>query len=164
VKIGVISDTHIPDRALQIPSVVLEDFRNVDIILHAGDLTDISVLQILRSLGKKVYAVGGNMDSWELRCKLPEKEIIPLAAGLRLGLIHGEGNPRRLIDWVGTKFHREKPNIIVFGHAHYAVNERKAGILYFNPGSPTEKIFAPYNSYGIIHLDQGVVKAEIIKL
>lgn len=41
--IGLISDTHIPDRADKIPITVLEAFKNVDLIIHAGDLTSIRV-------------------------------------------------------------------------------------------------------------------------
>jgi hypothetical protein len=43
MRIGVISDTHIPDRADDIPKIILEDFRNVDMVIHAGDLVELSV-------------------------------------------------------------------------------------------------------------------------
>ena len=59
--IGVISDTHIPYRSRNIPSKVFEEFKNVDLILHAGDIEDLSVLDELEKIAP-VKAVNGNCD------------------------------------------------------------------------------------------------------
>ena len=75
MKIGVISDTHIPERASAIPPQVLEGFKGVDLILHAGDLVDLSVLEELKKIAK-VRAVVGNMDSEVVSKGLPKKEVI----------------------------------------------------------------------------------------
>lgn len=163
MKIGIISDTHIPERASHIPDKILEDFRNTDMILHAGDLVEMSVLNILKNICSDVRAVRGNMDSVELKQKLLEKQIIRVN-NLRIGLIHGYGSPAKLIEAITEAFKAERPDIIIFGHSHYPINEKRQGVLYFNPGSPTDKIFSAVNSYGILEIEENRVNAKIIKL
>jgi putative phosphoesterase len=162
MKIGVIADTHIPDRAKDIPAQILEAFRDADMIIHAGDLVDLSVLDRLKAICKDIKVVWGNMDSYEVRKKLPEKEIIKIG-NFKIGVMHGYGPPSQLIELLGGIFKEENVNVIIFGHSHSAINEKRAGILYFNPGSATDKIFAPYNSYGIIEIND-TIKAKIIKI
>ena len=162
MKIGVISDTHIPDRAKVIPQVILDEFKKVDMIIHAGDLIDLSVLRALRSACTDVRAVWGNMDPYEIRKKLTEKEIIKVA-NYKIGLTHGYGHPDKLIDLMTEIFKDDNVDLIIFGHSHKPVSEMKDNIFYFNPGSPTDKVFSPYNSYGIIEITNKI-EARIVKI
>lgn len=162
MKIGVISDTHIPVQAKHIPSKVLDSLKEMDMLIHAGDLVKLSVLDFLKSICPNVKAVYGNMDSSEVIDSLPQKEIIN-AGKYRIGLTHGRGSPASLIKTVGDIFKNDRVDVIIFGHSHFPVNEKKGGILYFNPGSPTDTIFAPFNSYGIIEINDEV-KASIVKI
>ena len=162
VRIGVISDTHIPDRAKEIPKEILDDFKKVDMIIHAGDLVDLGVLEKLKSVCGDVKAVWGNMDPDNLKKMLPEKEIFRIGKH-KIGVMHGYGAPDRLIAKLSDIFKDDGVDIIVFGHAHYSVNEKINGILFFNPGSATDKVFAPYNSYGIIEVNDKI-EAKVIKL
>ena len=75
MKIGVISDTHIPRAAQKIPDEIYNAFRDADLILHAGDLLNISVLEELNKIAK-TEAVYGNMDEPEVQRSLPMKRII----------------------------------------------------------------------------------------
>ncbi|MCM8799551.1 MAG: metallophosphoesterase [Candidatus Omnitrophica bacterium] len=164
VKIGVISDTHIPERAKTIPNKVLDSLKEMDLILHAGDLVEMKVLEILKSICKNVKAVYGNMDSSEVIKNLPQKELISVE-GLCIGLFHGWGAPWGLIQLLNRVFKDDNPDIIIFGHSHQPFNKKEKDILYFNPGSPTDKIFSLYNSYGILEIDNNSIKrAEIIKI
>ena len=164
MKIGVISDTHIPERAESIPLEALNDLKTCDLILHAGDLVSSQVLSDLKKIGKPVKAVWGNMDSLQVRSQLPEKELFTVE-GVKIGLIHGYGPPLKLINLTSSIFKNQQPDVIVFGHSHHPVNERKESTLYFNPGSLTDKIFSPYNSYGILEIDNGQIKsAKIIRI
>lgn len=162
MKIGVISDTHIPDRAKEIPQKIMDDFKTVDMIIHAGDLVSLSVIDKLKRICNNVTAVWGNMDPQEVREKLPQK-IVFKAGNHKIGVTHGYGAPNRLIDSLEKVFEGDKVDIIIFGHSHYSVNEERNGILFFNPGSATDKIFAAYNSYGIIEID-GKIDAKIVKI
>ena len=162
MRIGVISDTHISEAANEIPQKILDDFKNVDMIIHAGDLVGLSVLEELKSVCSNIKAVWGNMDPEEVRRKLPEKEILKNGKH-KIGVMHGYGAPKDLTEKLASIFKDDKVDMIIFGHAHYSVNENIGGILFFNPGSATDKVFAPYNSYGIIEINDKI-EARIIKL
>ncbi len=161
MKIGVISDTHIPSTSKDIPKAIYDEFVNVDLILHAGDFVEIDFLKKLRDF-KKTIAVYGNLDSSEVAVQLKAKEII-VAGKFRIGLIHGWGPPGGLAERIEAEFKDEKVDCIVFGHTHRPMNETKNGILFFNPGSPTDKIFTPCNSYGILEVGDKIV-GKIIRL
>jgi len=160
MKIGVISDTHMPYAAPQIPSEIYNAFKGADLILHAGDLIETSVLDELKKMAE-VQAVCGNMDKPDVQKLLPTKKIIK-AGKFTIGLIHGYGLPFNLINTVRKEF-SQKVDVIVFGHSHSPVNEVRDGILFFNPGSATDKVFSKYNSYGILMLNDEI-KGEIIRL
>src|SRR5690606_33961 len=92
VRIGVISDTHIPQRAKTIPPIVYQLFSGVALILHAGDLTTDDVIVQLEAIAP-VYAVHANVDPPDLVRRLPKKREIHVG-GVRIGLIHGDGPGR----------------------------------------------------------------------
>jgi hypothetical protein len=162
IKITVISDTHIPVNAKVIPKEVLNSAKVSDMVIHAGDLADLEVLAQLKAACKNVIAVRGNMDSLEVKNKLPEKEIIDVQ-NFKIGVMHGFGPPDKLIDIMKQSFKSDKVDVIIFGHSHKPFNENVNGILFFNPGSVTDKFFAPYNSYGIIEINDEI-KARIVKI
>ena len=162
MKIGVISDTHIPDRAPGLPKDILKDLEGVDMIIHAGDLADLSVLNKLRSICNNVKAVWGNMDPPDVRKELKEKEIIKVG-NFKIGIMHGCGRPDNLIETLSAEFEKDNVDIIIFGHSHSSLNEKRGDILFFNPGSPTDKIFSPFNSYGIIEISDKI-EARIVKI
>lgn len=161
MRIGVISDTHIPETTNEIPSQIYGHFKGVDLILHAGDLVDLRVLDELRKLAP-VRAVCGNMDPPKIKECLPKMDVIEVGK-FKLGLTHGSGLPIGLRRRVGKVFRNEKVDVIVFGHSHSPVNVVERGILFFNPGSPTDEIFAPYRSCGILEIDSEV-RGRIIRL
>ncbi|MCM8780353.1 MAG: metallophosphatase family protein [Candidatus Omnitrophica bacterium] len=162
MKIGVISDTHSIGNEICMPQKMIEDFKDIDMLIHAGDIVDLAFLNKLKDIYPNVKAVWGNMDPCEVRRALPQKEIISLSK-YKIGLMHGWGAPSKLIDLLKQSFKDDNVNIIIFGHSHQPMNETIDGVLYFNPGSPTDKIFAPYNSYGIMRVNDRI-EAEIIKL
>jgi hypothetical protein len=162
MKIGVIADTHIADETEGIPQEALESFKHVDMVIHAGDLVDLSVIDKLKKVCPNIKAVCGNMDSNAVRAKFPEKDIIE-AGSHKIGIMHGYGHPERLVEILKQSFQDKGVDIIVFGHSHNPFNKRIDGILFFNPGSAGDKIFAPYNSYGIIEINGGV-EARIERL
>ena len=89
--IGLISDTHIPDRARELPKNVISSFENVDLILHAGDLTSTKVIDELEKIAPTI-AIQGNMDR-AAGIMLPNAKVIE-AEGLKIGIAHGEVYPR----------------------------------------------------------------------
>lgn len=159
MKIGVISDTHLRFRDEQLERIVEDHFADAEMILHAGDLVCLDVLDVFA--GKEVYAVHGNMDSEEVVLHLPSKRIITIK-GHRIGLIRGWGNPTGMEDRIRGEF--DDIECIVYGHTHRAVNGKRNGTLFFNPGSPTDRRFSPYNSVGILEVNETKIQGEIIRL
>lgn len=160
MKIMVLSDTHIPIAAQDLPKTVYDAINDVDMIFHAGDFIEPKLLDKLRSL-KEVRAVCGNMDSQAVRTQLSPKEVVAIGK-FKIGLIHGYGAPSELIASVRREF--DKVDCVVFGHSHVATNMKKDGILFFNPGSPTDKIFASKNSYGILEVTDKKIDGKIVEL
>ncbi|MFT5387846.1 MAG: putative phosphoesterase [Lysobacterales bacterium] len=158
MKIGVIADTH----SLDIPDKVLKAFKNVDVICHAGDFCSVDELNIFKDI-KDVHAVYGNCDDSDLVKALPEKIIIAID-GLRVGMFHGEGSAKTVLESVKRKFIKDKVDVVIFGHSHQAFNKVIDGTLFFNPGSPNDTITAPFCSYGQLEITNGNVFGKIIKL
>ena len=119
MRVLVLSDTHIPVVANELPDVILQEAKKCDICLHAGDLINYSVFKKLSAL-TVAYGVCGNMDDDDVRKILPAKQIVALGA-IKAGLVHGRGNPNRLIEVISEDFEKEfsEIDIFVFGHSHY---------------------------------------------
>ncbi len=158
MKIGVISDTHLTGCDERLTRLLKDLFRDADLILHAGDLVDINVLDAFA--GKEVKAVCGNMDPPSVRQLLPKKLVLELN-NYRVGLIHGWGMPfgieGKLLKEMG------RVDCLVYGHTHRATNVVKDGILFFNPGSATDTRFASRNTVGMLEIGDGI-RGEIIEL
>jgi len=151
MKIGVISDTHLRQYDERLRRIVDEYFRDVEIIMHAGDLVALEVLDVFA--GKKVKAVYGNMDGADIRDRLSDKMLIEMG-GFRIGLIHGWGMPFGLEKKLRKQF--DQIDCLVYGHTHHACNKLKDGVLYFNPGSAMDKRFAKNNRIGILEIGDAI--------
>jgi uncharacterized protein len=142
--LALIADTHLPRGSRRLPDPCLDALRPADLIVHAGDFSDVSVLGELRRLGP-VAAVHGNVDSPELRRELPESLSLELDEIL-LGVIHDSGPARGRLERLRARF--PNADAVVFGHTHMPVHEERDGFQIFNPGSPTERRRAPHRSMG----------------
>lgn len=162
MKIVVLSDTHIPRTANDLPPEIYSAIKKADLVLHAGDFCERELYDNIAAI-TELRAVCGNMDTGELHALLPRKEIVE-ADGARIGLVHGHGAARDIVETVWKEFAGEKIDAIVFGHSHTAYNESRSGILLFNPGTPTDRIFAACNTYGILTVARGRVEGSIVSL
>jgi|SRR3989338_6792207 len=158
MRIGIVSDTH----SRPLPKQLVKDFGSVDFIVHAGDFCDVADYETFKKM-KDVKAVYGNMDSLELRKRLPHKEIFPCGK-FSIGIVHGAGPAQTVLEKVRTEFEKDKVDVVIFGHSHQPVNEKINGVLYVNPGSPNDDVCAPYCSYGFLEVSDNDVQAKIIKV
>ncbi|HPB67741.1 MAG TPA: metallophosphoesterase family protein [Candidatus Omnitrophota bacterium] len=158
MKIGVVSDTH----GRPLPPQMLQDFKTVDLIVHAGDIGSLETLKTLSAL-QEVKAVYGNMDGADIREEVPADMTISCGNQV-IGIYHGEGAPKSLLEKVGERFRKTKVDVIIFGHSHESFNEVRDGILYFNPGTPNDRICASCCSYGILTVSDKGIKGQIIKV
>ena len=158
MKIGVISDTHLDNIADHLGERILKHFKDVDMILHAGDVVQLSVLDLFSD--KEVKLVAGNMDSWEIKQSAPIKQVIQIE-DYKLGLIHGWGSPVGIEDRILKEF--DDIDILVYGHTHNAASFIKSGVQFFNPGSPTDKRFTTKNTIGILNIGNQI-SSQIITI
>jgi hypothetical protein len=146
MKVGLISDTHIPEAMPELPHQVRTVFAGVDLILHAGDLHCLDVLNWLEEIAP-VLACRGNGDEGS-----GGREIVPedprlrdaavtTAAGYTLGLVHDVLDPEEFPKWPVERtmevYFQRRTDLIVCGHTHVESIKQYNGVLVINPGSPT---------------------------
>ncbi len=158
--IGLISDTHIPDRAKEIPENVYSAFKNVDLIFHAGDLTSLKVIEELENIAP-VIAIQGNMDRVN-GINLPTAKVLE-AEGLRIGIVHGEVYPRADTQQLLYLARELNVDILVSGHSHQPKIEQTEGILLLNPGSPVVPRLAD-RTVMLLEINNKEVDVEIVKI
>lgn len=158
MKFGVISDTHLQQAAGALEDLLRGPFQGVDKILHAGDITELAVLEIFR--GKEVLAVCGNMDGPSVRQELPQKRMIQ-AGKFQIGLIHGWGAPEGIEERIRGEF--SGVQCIIHGHTHFPSQNRREGILFFNPGAFGGMGGRSRKSVGLLDVGDQIA-AEIIYL
>src|SRR5215207_240689 len=115
MQLAIISDTHLPRGGRTIPEACLQRCREADAILHAGDLIDMPVLELLRGLGPPLHAIHGNIDSAAVAAVLPGRLEVELA-GVRIGMVHAPGPAGRRLETLRAAFPR--CDAVVFGHTH----------------------------------------------
>jgi putative phosphoesterase len=161
VEIAIISDTHMPRGQRRLPETCVARLRAADLIVHAGDLVEMSVLDELRTLGD-VVAVHGNVDDDEVRAALPATAVVTVG-GLRIAVIHDAGPARRRLERLRARF--PDAQAVIFGHSHIPLHDRAPdGFQIFNPGSPTDRRRQPAFTMGIAHTDASSVTFELITL
>lgn len=160
--IGLISDTHMSSEADELPQRVIDTLRGVSLILHAGDLVCLKVIEDLEKIAP-VVAVHGNMDPPEVRAKLPEINSIRIL-NWKIGVVHDAGAL-----WGKREMRRiAKENefdVLVFGHTHRPYLETKP-VIFINPGSPTRPVppFFVKPSVGLLRVAEGGVEPSIVEL
>ena len=151
-RIIALSDSHASTtRAL--PPPLRDALRTANIIVHAGDHTETSLLEELQQMAE-VFAVAGNMDSTALKVRLPPRQLFT-ASGVTIGLVHGSGPPAGIEQRVRALF-PENPDLIIFGHSHVPFQGAVDGVLLLNPG-PAK------SSYAVVTLDKGIA-AELVTI
>ncbi|MGH2686018.1 MAG: metallophosphoesterase family protein [Actinomycetota bacterium] len=161
MKILVIADTHIPDFAASLPAGLAGPLRRCDLILHAGDVTRVEVLEDLAGHAPVRVAMGNN-DRPEVAAWGAEREVHVEAAGVAIAMVHDSGprpgRERRL----ANRF--PDARLLIFGHSHIPVDERVGRQRLFNPGSPTWKRREPAPTYGWVTVTGGRMRTRIVPL
>ena len=148
--IGVISDTH----GLLRPQA-LNALRGSDLIVHAGDVGDESILITLRQIAP-VTAVRGNVDREAWARALPATEVIEVG-GVTLCVVH-------ILAELDMKPEAAGFRVVVYGHSHLPEHKEQNGVLYFNPGSAGPRRFQLPITLGRLRIKDGEVRPEIIPL
>lgn len=175
MRIGLISDTHIPTAAPQLWPQVYDAFRGVDLILHAGDLMVPEVLDWLDEVAP-VIAVWGNGDwrGWQRTlppddARLSESKLLSIDA-LKIGLVHDlqlpEAPPLRTLEGQMSHYFGGPVDVIVRGSTHAAEIITLKGVLIVNPGSPTfpNHQNTRLGTIGFLDIEVGRVTPSIMQL
>ena len=130
ITAGILSDTHRTRPDAEFRCLIERCFSGCAVIIHAGDLTDISILEVFA--GKTVHAVCGNMCRGRAQQVLPRTTTFSLA-GFTIGLTHGAGLGHDIETALWDLF----PDVdcVIYGHTHRPVCHQQAGRLIINPGS-----------------------------
>jgi putative phosphoesterase len=145
LRLVLTADTHLPNRARDLPDELWTAIADADVVLHAGDWVDVSLLDALESLAKRVIGVYGNNDGPDLRARLDEVVHVELA-GVRFAMVHETGPASGREKRCAVSF--PEVDVLVFGHSHIPWDTTAAnGLRLLNPGSPTDRRRQPYCTY-----------------
>lgn len=150
IRIGLISDTH----GLLRPQA-LAALRGSDVIVHAGDIGNASILARLSAIAP-VTAVRGNNDTGDWALQVPETRQIDVA-GKRIFVVHDLAT--LAIDPIAAGV-----DIVVSGHSHRPKCERRGDVLYVNPGSAGPRRFRLPICIGVLTIERDVIGADIVLL
>ena len=145
MRLLLLADTHLPRRARDLPAQVWEEVDRADLVIHAGDWVDVTLLDRLEERAAAVLGCWGNNDGADLRARLPEVARAELE-GVRLGVVHEtgpSGGRERRMDAAYPDL-----DVLVFGHSHIPWDTTTpGGLRLLNPGSPTDRRRQPHCTY-----------------
>ena len=172
-RIGLLSDTHIPVDAKVLPGQIKEIFRDVDFILHAGDIYLISVLDELERIAPVLAAEGDDDDYDITNDRRVKKKHSLTIEGVTISLTHTEPglgpwsvfpNSKENLEEASFKYNNVA-DIMVFGHTHMPKVENRGGFLLVNPGSPTFPYYVHRpGTVALLTINSGDVEVCIVQL
>ena len=168
MKIGLIADTHMPGALAQLWPQVLCGFSDVDLILHAGDLHTLDVVDELCEIAP-TYVARGNSDLDIVDQRLKDSWMLELV-GLNIGMMHHFPSPERKSSQVIHKYldrhFPKKPDILIFGHTHFEGIYNVDGILCINPGSPTlpRNQSTRMGTVAYLEISEQTIRAEVYQI
>lgn len=146
LALGLVSDTHFGQRLERLPEALFDALAGVDLILHAGDVGDLSVLDQISTIAP-VIAVQGNDDSGEAKLQLPVQQIVAVG-GQRVFMWHShfldpeQERASRIGDELASKLDRTidaaraaGASLALFGHWHIPLVWNTGDLLVVNPGA-----------------------------
>ena len=145
MRIGLLSDTHLPGTIRTLWEEVKVAFKDVDLILHGGDIVTSGVLDWLEQIAPVLAAVGNNDVGWDDDSRCQHRHVLDLE-GWRLGLIHDMEPEDRPMDYLRDYYFKgEQVDIIVTGHTHRERIDYRDGVLQINSGQsdPPPPVFHP---------------------
>ncbi len=176
MRIGLISDTHIPESRPELWPQAFAAFAGVDAILHAGDIHEVGLLDELAKAAPLWAARGNGEDGSGGRPRQPDHPLLKEAwtlefGGVSVGLIHDlpvpEYPPHLTVKRAMTRFFgRTDLDVVVYGHSHVEAVDEIDGVLCVNPGSPTypHNLETQLGTIGFLDITEGRVEASIWQL
>ena len=176
LRIGLISDTHIPEARDELWPQVFDVFQGVDLILHAGDIHELFVLDQLGDIAPLWAARGNGEDGSGGRPIQPDHPLLRESwlldlAGLKVGLTHDvpipEYPPHMTLDRAMTRyFGTTDLDVLIYGDTHVEAVDTIGKTLCVNPGSPTypHNLNTSLGTLGFLEISGGKAEATIWQL
>ena len=150
------SDTHVPKRARDLPHSLWTAIDAADVVVHAGDWVDVTLLDQFEQRSRRLIAVHGNHDHGPLRQRLPEVARTEIE-GLRIAVVHETGDAKGREVRCAALF--PDTDLLVFGHSHIPWDTTApTGLRLINPGSPTDRRRQPHGTFVTAVADGGVLR------
>ena len=155
MRLLIITDTHVPTRARDLPPRVWDEVDDADVVIHAGDWMDLALLDAMQERSARLIACWGNNDGPELRERVPEVARVTLD-GVRLVVTHEAGASAGRDKRMAAAY--PDTDVLVFGHSHIPWDTTApGGLRLLNPGSPTDRRRQPHCTYMTATIAGGVV-------
>jgi putative phosphoesterase len=155
MRLLLISDTHVPQRARDLPARVWREVDEADVVVHAGDWVDTSLLDEIEGRSRRLIGVAGNNDGPDLWARLPEVATAELD-GVRFAVVHETGSAKGRETRCAAKF--PDADVLVFGHSHIPWDTvADNGLRLLNPGSPTDRRTQPHHTYLTAEIRDGAL-------
>ena len=136
-NVAVVSDTHVPSRATEIPDFAANEMEDADLVIHAGDFDSRPAYETVRDLADELVAVHGNTDPRDLQ--LPAVETV-WVEDVQFVVTHGTGPRKGYIERVTEAIREARDDadaVGVAGHTHELRDRTVDGLRLLNPGSAT---------------------------
>jgi putative phosphoesterase len=145
VSLVLTSDTHVPQRARDLPHSLWTAIEAADVVVHAGDWVDAALLDLFETRSRRLIGVYGNNDHGALRERLPEVARAEIE-GVRIAVVHETGDRKGREERCAARF--PDTDVLVFGHSHIPWDTTApAGLRLLNPGSPTDRRRQPHGTF-----------------
>lgn len=159
IRLLLMSDTHVPTRARDLPPQLWDEVARADLVVHAGDWTQLALLDRLAERSRSLLGCWGNNDGPDVRARLPEVARADVE-GVRVAVVHETG-PRQRREERMRVAHPDA-DLLVFGHSHIPWDTAHAGLRLLNPGSPTDRRRQPHCTYVTARLLDGAVEDVVL--
>ena len=156
VSLVLTSDTHVPQRARDLPHSLWSVIEAADVVVHAGDWVDVALLDRLEERARRLVAVYGNNDHGPFRRRLPEIARAEIE-GIRVAVVHETGDAKGREQRCAARF--PDTDVLVFGHSHIPWDTTApTGLRLLNPGSPTDRRRQPFATFVTAVADDGELR------
>ena len=160
MRLVLMSDTHLPRRARDLPPELWAAVDAADVVVHAGDWVEPAALDALGARSRRLIACYGNNDGPALRARLPEIAYASVS-GLRFAVVHETGPSGGRTERCAARF--PEVDVLVFGHSHIPWDSTAAsGLRLLNPGSPTDRRRQPFATYLTATVDEGTLSDVVL--
>ena len=145
VSLVLTADTHVPQRARDLPHALWAAIDAADVVVHAGDWVDIALLDRFEARSRRLLAVRGNNDHGPFHDRLPEVAAAEIE-GIRVAVVHETGDAKGRELRCAARF--PDADVLVFGHSHIPWDTTApTGLRLLNPGSPTDRRRQPHGTF-----------------